>query len=141
MNKVLHVSIRATDPRNFAEMFANLLDGEVRDNPLSAWDVVCVYTGAGNSWLQHMLEFWPSDKHWHLGKMEQVDVQSQRSYCHVAFVCDKPYTTIKSVAEAYGMTVLEENRDLDQPIPVLYDDLGNYFEFFPSRHFAEGLGS
>jgi len=135
MNKVLHVSVRVSDPANSARLFAKLLNGEVRDNPLSGWDVVCVYTGESNSWLQHMVEFWPADRHWHEGKMEKVDVETQRSYCHVAFVCDKPFQEVKSIAEEHGMTVLEEPRDLDRPIPVLYDDIGNYFELFPSRHF------
>lgn len=137
MNQVLHVSIRVNDPRRSAEMFARILDGEIRPTPLDAWGVVSVYTrGERANWLVNMLEFWPPHKHWHLGKMVDVDVATQRSYCHVAFICDKTIEELKPIAAEYGASVQLEERALDAPVPVLYDDLGNYFELFPSRHFA-----
>ena len=137
MNSVLHVSIRVTDPQKSAEMFAQILGGEIRKTPLNAWGVVCVYTpGDRPNWLVNMLEFWPPNKHWRHGRLIDVDVATQRSYCHVAFMCDKTIDELAPIAKQYGATVQLEERALDAPVPVLYDDLGNYFELFPSRHFS-----
>jgi hypothetical protein len=134
MREVLHVSIRVTDPVLSASMFAELTEGKVNPTPLNVWGVVCVHTSDEDpSWLVNMLEFWPADKHWHQGALVDVDVKTQRSYCHVAFITDKSNAQIREIAHRYGATVNEEERGMPTPIPVVYDDLGNYFEFFPRK--------
>jgi hypothetical protein len=136
MNGVLHVSIRVTDPRRSAEMFAELLDGEISPTPLDAWGVVSIHLpGKRDSWLRNMIEFWPSDKHWHQTAIVPVDTATQRSYCHVAFVTEKSNEDIATIGARHGAVVLNEERMMPTLVPVLYDDLGNYFEFFPASQF------
>ena len=72
MEGVLHVALRVSDPQQSAELFAELLDGEIRPTPLAQWGVVCVYTAFRETWLRNMLEFWPPDRHWHHGEVIEV---------------------------------------------------------------------
>ena len=133
---VLHVSLRVSDPQKSAELFAELLDGEIIDTPLGQWGVVCVYTpGPRDSWLRNMLEFWPPDKHWRHGELIDVDVETQGSYAHLALLSNKSYDEMRPVAERYGFVLREEERGMPSLVPVLYDDLGNYYEFFPRTEF------
>ena len=136
MQGVLHVSLRVSEPQRSAELFAELLDGEIRPTPLAQWGVVCVYTpGAGENWLLNMLEFWPPDKHWRHGELIEVDAANQGSYGHLALLSGKSYAQMRPIAEKYGFVLREETRGMPHPVPVLYDDLGNYYEFFPASEF------
>ncbi|MDE0006466.1 MAG: hypothetical protein OXQ29_27575 [Rhodospirillaceae bacterium] len=136
MRGVLHVALRVSDPRQSAELFAELLDGEIRPTPLAHWGVVCVYTpGPRESWLRNMLEFWPPDRHWRHGELIEVDAATQGSYGHLALLSGKSYEEMRPIAEKYGFVLREEERGMPGPVPVLYDDLGNYYEFFPESEF------
>ena len=137
MEGVLHVAFRVSDPARAAQLFAELLDGEVRPTPLEKWGVVCAYiTSNASSWLENMLEFWPPDKHWREGRLVDVDPTQQKSYGHVALVSSKSFAEMKPIADRYGFLMREEDRGMSAPVPVLYDDLGNYYEFFPRSAFS-----
>jgi hypothetical protein len=131
MDGVLHISLRVKDPRRSAELFAEILDGEVRPTPMDAWGVACVFTQEERlSWHMNMLEFWPANKHWELGQLVDVDTETQRSFCHVAFLVDKTFEDLAKIANKYGVVLRQEERAVGSPVPVLYDGNGNYFEFF-----------
>lgn len=136
MDGLLHVSIRVSEPQRSAELFAELLDGEIVPTPLVKWGVVCMYTrGPRQSWLMNMLEFWPPDKHWRHGELVSVDVATQGSYGHVALLSTKTFAQMLPIVQRYGFVMREEERGMPGPVPVLYDDLGNYYEFFPRSEF------
>ena len=137
MDGLLHVSLRVSDPLRTAQLLAELLDGEIVPNPLAKWGVVCVYTSPPHrSWLLNMLELWPPDKHWRLGKLVEVH-PTEGSYGHVALLSGKSFEEMAPIAERYGFVMREEERGMPHPVPVLYDDLGNYYEFFPRSQFVE----
>lgn len=136
MQGVLHVSFRVNDPQRSAELFAELIDGQIKPTPLDRWGVVCVYPpGERESWLMDMLEFWPADKHWKAGKLETVDPTSQKFFGHIAFYSNKTFDELEPIAKKHGLLIREEERAVGAPVPVLYDDCGNYFEFFPASLF------
>lgn len=142
MDSVLHVSMRVRNPQHQAELFKELLDGEIIPTPLGQWGVVCVYTPAPRaSWLMNMLEFWPPDKHWRLGELVHIDPDLQGSYCHVALLSHKAYEEMEPIAKRYGFVMRQEERGMPARVPVLYDDLGNYFEFFPKAYFPDVMNA
>lgn len=142
MEGVMHVSMRVANPHHQAALFAELLDGEVIPTPLGQWGVVCVYTpGPRESWLFNMLEFWPPDKHWRHGQLVEIDPSQHGSYCHVALLSHKTFAELEPIARRYGFVIREEERGMPNRVPVLYDELGNYFEFFPRSEFAGAPGA
>jgi hypothetical protein len=133
---VLHVSLRVSDPQRSAELLAELLDGEICPTPLARWGVVCMYVpGPRESWLRNMLEFWPPDKHWRHGQLIDIDPKTHGSYGHIALLSSKGFQEMKPIVERFGFVLREEERGMPGPVPVLYDDLGNYYEFFPRTEF------
>jgi hypothetical protein len=83
-----------------------------------------------------MLEFWPPDKHWRHGELVAIDPSQRGSYCHVALLSHKTFAELEPIARRYGFVIREEERGMPSRVPVLYDELGNYFEFFPRSEFA-----
>ena len=139
MDGVLHVSFRVNDPQRSAELFVDLLDMEIFRTPLEPLGVVCVARrGERQSWLMDMLEFWPADKHWDKGKLVRLDPHSPKLFGHIAFVSGKSYEELARVAEKHGVEIRREERGMSSPVPVIYDECGNYFEFFPAQSFEGG---
>lgn len=131
MASVLHVSFRVRDPQRSGELFAELLDGAIFDTPLAPLGVVCVALRRDRpSWLRDMLEFWPADKHWYDGALQALDPEKHQPFGHLAFVTDKTYDELAAIAKRHGLFISRENRNMPEPVPVIWDYDGNYLEFF-----------
>lgn len=136
MSTLLHLSFRVRDPQRSAELYAALLDGKVVGSgpQLKSIGVRTVVFG---DWqpgrLNDILEFWPLDKHWAAGGFTDRVAGRDHHFGHMAFTTDKSFAELAAIAEKHGVQILQEERGLPHPTPVVYDYEGNFVEFFSAH--------
>ncbi len=129
---LLHLSFRVGSPERAALLYAELLDGKVRNigPPLDHIGVKSVAFGKGaRSIFKDQIELWPLGKHWSPGGFVEVDPK-RAPYGHFAVESDKSYEELEAIAHKHGATIAREERGLSYLVPVVYDADGNFVEFF-----------
>jgi len=127
-----HFSFRVKDPERAAALYADLLDGRVRNigPPLDEIGVRAVFFGRNDAdILPDHLELWPAGKQWVAGRMADVD-PGAASFGHFAVGSDKTPKEIAAITAKHGATMLLEERGKPYPVPVVYDHDGNFLEMF-----------
>ena len=135
MATILHMSFRVKNPQRSAELYAELLGGQLIDPgpQLGSIQVKSIAFGQGKRGpLADMIEFWPQDKHWQAGEFTASNPDHLQPFGHLAFETDKSHDELAAIAEQHGVVIRQEDRGLSSLVSVVYDYEGNFLEFFPA---------
>lgn len=132
MPMFLHFAFRVKDPDVSAALYADLLQGEVKNiggppDTIGAKGVV--FGNHAREIMADLVEFWPADKRWTPQGFVDVD-PGGAMFGHLAIRSDMSPENLAAIAKKHGVTLAMEERGVGYPVPVVYDYDGNFIEVF-----------